>query len=389
MDIPNDQLRRFFIETFSDDELEDFCFDYFPAASQEFAPGMPVGRKARLLIAFADRRDQREHLIVALRKVRTEQFLALFPEAPAPPPVPGVASTRLTRRIFISHAQEDAELAHRLADALKAAGRPVWVAPESILPGEQWVEAIGRGLDISGIFVILVTPQAVQSTWVRYEMNLAINLERRLRMEIVPLDVADAETPITWSAYQSIPFANYDKDLPGVLKRLANRRPPTMPPAPIPSLPEPEKPVRPGTPVQVSPPAPLPPPVPKPVILPETKPVIPSRQPTYRIHPKTGMAVVHVPAGSFQYGPDRRPAETDEFWIGRYAVTNAEYKRFLDANPAYPVPYVAADWAAPYNWNGERREYPPGKASHPVVLVRWADAQAFCEWADMLSLIHI
>ena len=95
------------------------------------------------------------------------------------------------------------------------------------------------------------------------------------------------------------------------------------------------------------------------------------------------MAVVHVPAGSFQYGPDRRPAETDEFWIGRYAVTNAEYKRFLDANPAYPVPYVAADWAAPYNWNGERREYPPGKASHPVVLVRWADAQAFCEWADM------
>jgi len=383
MDIPNDQLRRFFIETFSDDELEDFCFDYFPAASQEFAPGMPVGRKARLLIAFADRRDQREHLIVALRKVRTEQFLALFPEAPAPPPVPGVASTRLTRRIFISHAQEDAELAHRLADALKAAGRPVWVAPESILPGEQWVEAIGRGLDISGIFVILVTPQAVQSTWVRYEMNLAINLERRLRMEIVPLDVADAETPITWSAYQSIPFANYDKDLPGVLKRLANRRPPTMPPAPIPSLPEPEKPVRPGTPVQVSPPAPLPPPAPKPVILPETKPVIPSRQPTYRIHPKTGMAVVHVPAGSFQYGPDRRPAETDEFWIGRYAVTNAEYKRFLDANPAYPVPYVAADWAAPYNWNGERREYPPGKASHPVVLVRWADAQAFCEWADM------
>ena len=258
MDIPNDQLRRFFIETFSDDELEDFSFDYFPAASQEFAPGMPVGRKARLLIAFADRRGQREHLIVALRKVRTDQFTALFPEAPAPPPLPEPASTRLTRRIFISHAQEDAELAQRLADALKAAGRPVWIAPESILPGEQWVEAIGRGLDISGIFVILITPQAVQSTWVRYEMNLAINLERRLRMEIVPLEVAEAEPPITWSAYQSIPFGNYDKDLPRVLKRLANRKAATLPAASMPSLPEPEKPVRPGLSSPLSPPAPLP-----------------------------------------------------------------------------------------------------------------------------------
>ena len=115
MDIPNDQLRQFFIEAFSDDELEDFCFDYFPGASQEFGPGMPVGRKARLLIAFADRRGQRQHLIVALNKVREEQFKVRFPPLPPPPPTPEPTSTRLTRRIFISHAQEDAELAHRLA----------------------------------------------------------------------------------------------------------------------------------------------------------------------------------------------------------------------------------------------------------------------------------
>ena len=380
MDIPNDQLRQFFIEAFSDDELEDFCFDYFPAASQEFGPGMPVGRKARLLIAFADRRGQREHLIVSLSKVREAQFKERFPPLPAPPPAPEPASTRLTRRIFISHAQEDAELAHRLADALKEAGRPIWIAPENILPGEQWVEAIGRGLDISGIFVVLVTPQAVQSTWVRYEMNLAINLERRLRMEIVPLDVAEAEAPITWSAYQSIPFSNYDKDLPGVLKRLANRKLPNLTRPPVPPLPTPEPPKRTTT---LSPPAPLPPPAAAPVVLPDHVPEDYSRQPTYRIHPKTGMALTHIPAGRFLYGPDRKPMQTAEYWIGRYQVTNAEYKRFLDANPQHPVPHVAADWATAYNWDRERREYPPGKASHPVVLVRWADAQTFCEWAEM------
>ena len=114
------------------------------------------------------------------------------------------------------------------------------------------------------------------------------------------------------------------------------------------------------------------------MILPETKPVIPSRQPTYRIHTRSGVTLVHVPEGTFQYGPDRRPAQTGDFWIGRYPVTNAEYKRFLDANPSYPVPHVAHNWAAPYNWDPNRREFPTGKDQHPVVLVRWADAQAYC-----------
>ena len=54
MDIPNAALRKFFIEAFSDDELEDFCFDYLPAASQVFSPQMSVGSKARALIEFAD-----------------------------------------------------------------------------------------------------------------------------------------------------------------------------------------------------------------------------------------------------------------------------------------------------------------------------------------------
>jgi len=120
-----------------------------------------------------------------------------------------------------------------------------------------------------------------------------------------------------------------------------------------------------------------------PIVLPESLPHGYSRQPTFRIHPETQMALAHVPAGEFQYGPERRPARTAAYWIGRYQVTNAEYKRFLDENPHHPAPHVAADWAAPYNWDAQRRDYPPGKATHPVVLVRWSDAQAFCQWAGL------
>lgn len=380
MDIPNDQLRQFFINTFSDDELEDFSFDYFPAASQEFAPGMPVGRKARLLISFADRRGQREHLIVALGKVRPEQFAAAFKKVPEPAAPPSVSTTRLTRRVFISHAEEDAALAHRLATALREAGRPVWIAPDDILPGEQWVEAIGRGLTVSGLFVVLITPQAVQSEWVKYEVTLAITLERRLRMEIVPLEVAPVETPLTWSPYQAMEFSDYDAHLPRVLERLvARRKLPQGRPA-SPALPPPQPPRRTGV---LNQPAPLPPPGPPPVVLPDRVPENYPRQPTYRIHAPTEMALAHVPAGEFLYGPERQPAQTGEFWIGRYQVTNADYKRFIDANPGQPVPLIDAEWAKAYNWNPSTRDYPPGKATHPVVLVSWADARAYCDWAGM------
>ena len=47
------------------------------------------------------------------------------------------------------------------------------------------------------------------------------------------------------------------------------------------------------------------------------------------------------------------------------------------------VPYRTEDWAQPYNWDRERRVPPPGKEAHPVVLVSWDDARAYCGWAGL------
>ncbi|MGB9871172.1 MAG: SUMF1/EgtB/PvdO family nonheme iron enzyme [Anaerolineae bacterium] len=93
--------------------------------------------------------------------------------------------------------------------------------------------------------------------------------------------------------------------------------------------------------------------------------------------------MVEVPGGSFLFGEERRPVMTMTFRIGRYPVTNAQYARFLQANPWYPVPYVDEEWARPYNWDPVTRTYPEGKANHPVVLVSWEDAQAYCAWAGV------
>ncbi|WP_374689380.1 formylglycine-generating enzyme family protein [Promineifilum sp.] len=94
--------------------------------------------------------------------------------------------------------------------------------------------------------------------------------------------------------------------------------------------------------------------------------------------------LVRVPGGPFPYG--ETPVEhldLPTFHIGRTPVTNAAYKRFLDANPDHRVPFLDDGDAWPYNWDPVARLYPAGRDDHPVVLVSWDDARAFCGWAGL------
>ena len=111
------------------------------------------------------------------------------------------------RQVFVSHTNADAALAHRLGHDLAAVGLGVWIAPESIAPGEGWVDAINRGLAESSDVVVLLTQSAVNSMWVRQEVNTAIALERKGRIRLVPLEVERCDMPPLWSAYQKIALA--------------------------------------------------------------------------------------------------------------------------------------------------------------------------------------
>ncbi len=60
------------------------------------------------------------------------------------------------------------------------------------------------------------------------------------------------------------------------------------------------------------------------------------------------------------------------YYIDETPVTNAEYKRFLDANPEHP---------APPDWDPDDRTFPREKDNYPVVFVSWGDASAYARWA--------
>ena len=109
--------------------------------------------------------------------------------------------------------------------------------------------------------------------------------------------------------------------------------------------------------------------------------------------------LARIPAGEFLMGAadaaaDERPVHRvhlSEFFIGRFAVTNDEYARFVRAT-GYPAPSLRAlpliasagrdlvfkELAAPYVWDNHNP--PAGHGSHPVVLITFDDAMAYCRW---------
>ena len=217
-------IRRFLMQFFDDDELTELCFDYFPEVNQEFTTGMAKGRKVQLLIAYCLQRGRMPDLMGALERERSKLYerhlsaAAGFKSHVVQQPT---SKPRNRRQVFISHAHQDRSFAQQLADDLRTRGWQVWSALDSIRPGEKWVEAISRGLAESGIFVLVMTPHAVNSRWVQSETNVAIGLEHQDEMRLLPLEVESATPPPMWQAYQWISFReNYQAGLQQLFQEL-------------------------------------------------------------------------------------------------------------------------------------------------------------------------
>ena len=101
--------------------------------------------------------------------------------------------------------------------------------------------------------------------------------------------------------------------------------------------------------------------------------------------PGVEMAFVYVPAGEFLMGSD--PVQDEfagseempqhrvwlaEYWIGKFEVTNNQYKVFVDSGGA----------PRPFYFEGNR--VPQGLENLPVSSVTWSDAADFCAWATGL-----
>lgn len=368
-------LLQFLVQHYTLDGLKTLCFNLF--VDYDNLGGDTKNAKARELILNLERAGRLEELIAVLSREQPRAFRREFEKTPPVPRIP-TRRTRDPNQVFISHAHEDDAFARRLSADLQADGWAVWIAPDSIQPGETWVEAINRGLEESSYYLLVQTPAAASSPWVVTETNVAISMEHQRLMRFIPLDVAPSRPPPLWTAYQNVPFRdNYLHGLEHLLARLNGRAPRPWPTNGGESRRENGHTIGPAADRSFS---------------------------DRRLHERSRVELIRIPSGAFPFGA-RRPEATHEvawrsvhlheYWIGYTPVTNAQFARFVEAThyrtTAEEIGFSRVWFGG--RWVDVERAYwrrPEGPRSsiderlhHPVVCVSWFDAQAYCEWAGL------
>src|SRR5215207_1832345 len=81
----------------------------------------------------------------------------------------------LPQEIFLSHSSSDRDFADSIADTLRNHGIPVWYSSTNILGAQQWHDEIGEALERCDWFIVILSPNSVQSKWVKMELLFALS----------------------------------------------------------------------------------------------------------------------------------------------------------------------------------------------------------------------
>lgn len=94
-------------------------------------------------------------------------------------------------KVYISYSQADETVAQKLAEALQDEGLEVWYDQMEIMPGENWGEKVAQGLRESEAMIVLLSPQALNSNYVRHDIEYALS-ELRYRNRLISVVVASS-----------------------------------------------------------------------------------------------------------------------------------------------------------------------------------------------------
>ena len=110
--------------------------------------------------------------------------------------------------VFICYARVDNDFATKLAGNLKRRGVPVWLDIWNIPSGADWDKAIDIALDKCSNFLIILSPDSVDSNNVRSELQVALEDKKH----IVPVLYRACRVPRSLKLIQFADFSNYDSD---------------------------------------------------------------------------------------------------------------------------------------------------------------------------------
>jgi hypothetical protein len=101
--------------------------------------------------------------------------------------------------IFVSYSRKDSDFVKTLVQRLERTHR-VWFDRHDIHGGEEWEKAITQGVQNSVTMIVVISPDSVESDYVRFEYSTAIKEE----IPIIPLVHRDCDLPVKLGKYHAI-----------------------------------------------------------------------------------------------------------------------------------------------------------------------------------------
>jgi TIR domain len=114
-------------------------------------------------------------------------------------------------KVFLSYARSDRDPAQKIGRELRQAGFEVWDPDTEILPGADWTAELKTALDSAGAVVVLISPEAIASRSVSYEIEYALGA-KHLRRRLIPVTIRPTKNaPWILSSLESVEYQGPSK----------------------------------------------------------------------------------------------------------------------------------------------------------------------------------
>ncbi|MEO0350098.1 MAG: TIR domain-containing protein [Cyanobacteria bacterium P01_A01_bin.15] len=111
----------------------------------------------------------------------------------------------LMAQVFLAHAEADTSVVQQIRRALQREGITVWTSATDIRTGEDFQQAINRGIEQADNLVYLLSPAAIASAFCQQELDYALSMHKR----IIPVLVGETDAATMPEALQRLQYIEW------------------------------------------------------------------------------------------------------------------------------------------------------------------------------------
>jgi hypothetical protein len=127
--------------------------------------------------------------------------------------------------IFLAHSSKDKQFARRLAKDIRNHDVRVWLDEAEMLIGDSLIQRIEQGIREMEYLGIILSPNSIQSEWVRRELEIALNDEiQGKRIKVLPILYRKCQIPAFLKGRVWADFSNarlYSRSFDLLIRRLS------------------------------------------------------------------------------------------------------------------------------------------------------------------------